>query len=135
VILLLLWWDETGNSHNCSNGGVVAFGSCDGIAVGESLQFLPFCKDGVYLVQPFSISVEGPRVTALLLKEGSNGAQSVEVHEISEFAAAVVPMAVAMAADWAVKEIFGCIDCADGCVEIAANDGCGIRREFLHNSI
>jgi hypothetical protein len=89
----------------------------------------------VYLVQPFSISIERPRVVALLLKEGSDGAQFVAVHKVPELVTAVVPVAIAVAADWAAEEIFGGIGCADGCLEITANDGCGIRRAFLHNFI
>jgi hypothetical protein len=89
----------------------------------------------VYLVHPFSISVEGPRVVASLLKEGGDGAQFMGVHEVSELASAVIHLTVAMAANWAVKEIFGGIGCADGYVGIAAIDGCGVRWKFLHNPI
>jgi hypothetical protein len=44
-------------------------------------------------------------------------------------------MGIPMAADWAVEEIFGGVCCADGDIEITANDGGGIRWAFSHNLV
>jgi hypothetical protein len=89
----------------------------------------------IYLIRSFPVSVQQPRVVTLLLEEGGTGAQFVEVHEVSQFAATLVSVAVAVAANWAVEEILGGIGCAGGCIEVSADDGCGVRWAFPYNFV